>query len=425
MSDRDALFAAILAHPDEDTPRLALADWLDEHGEAKYAAFVRTQVELADVPFWDARRIAAWHHTRDALTGRDHPLFQPKLPDGLSYPSLTSFRRGFPWHVETLGVEPFLNNADRLVKQMPLQALTVRPEKGRWREPMDLTALLASPHLSRLKQLNFTLARLTPDAVRQIQACPHLANVTELSFEFAGLNALALAYLFRPPLVERLESLRFDSCSLNWGDLAASILSVLGPSRLKRFVASEDSSTYFRASPVFHAPLIHGLTEFELSGYDMGEPALAALCDSPVVAGLESLTLWSTKPGVPGVKALAACSALADVKRLRLRSNGIGPVAVKSLAKSPHLSSLQVLDLENNPLGDKGAVALADAPFIGNLIELDLMHGEVGDAGADALMNALSADTLISLNLHTSPREKIGAKVKKKLKDKFGDRAWA
>jgi len=32
MSDEPALRAAILAHPDEDTPRLAYADWLDENG---------------------------------------------------------------------------------------------------------------------------------------------------------------------------------------------------------------------------------------------------------------------------------------------------------------------------------------------------------------------------------------------------------
>src|SRR5687768_11363773 len=34
MDDRRALMAAIIANPDEDTPRLALADWLDEHGDA-------------------------------------------------------------------------------------------------------------------------------------------------------------------------------------------------------------------------------------------------------------------------------------------------------------------------------------------------------------------------------------------------------
>ncbi len=423
MNDRDSLLAAILAHPDEDTPRLALADYLEENGEGKYAAFIRTQIELADVPFWDARRVAAWNGARDSLTGRGHELFQPKLPDGLRYPSLTAFRRGFPWHVETRSVEPFLTNADWLTERIPLQALTVRPEQARWREPMNLTALLASPHLARLKQLTFNLARLTADTVRQVNACPHLANVTGLEFEFAGLEAPALAEVFRPPLVGRLESLRFHECSLRWSDLAAGLRAAGGPHRLKRFVASEYSSGYFSNTAAFDAPVLHGLREFEIFGYEMGEAPFRALCASPVASGLESLTLSKTSPGVPGVKALAACAELRGLKRLRLASNRIGPVAAKALARSPHLAGLESLDLEGNPLGDKGAAALAEAPFMANLVQLELMHGGIGDAGATALMNALSADRVVHLGFHSGGE--ISAKMQKRLRDKFGDRVSA
>lgn len=48
MSDKAALSAAICAAPGEDTPRLALADWLAEHGGeagAVRAEFIRLQVE--------------------------------------------------------------------------------------------------------------------------------------------------------------------------------------------------------------------------------------------------------------------------------------------------------------------------------------------------------------------------------------------
>ena len=48
MDDRRALMAAILANPDEDTPRLVLADWLDEHGDKHdqaRAEFIRLQIE--------------------------------------------------------------------------------------------------------------------------------------------------------------------------------------------------------------------------------------------------------------------------------------------------------------------------------------------------------------------------------------------
>lgn len=426
MNDRDALFAAILAHPDEDTPRLALADWLDEHGEAKYAAFVRKQIELADVPYWDARRIAAWNGDRDSLTGNKYELFEPKLPDGLRYPALTSYRRGFPCHVETKGVEPFLDNADWLVAQLPLQALTVRPEQRRWRESVDLAALLASPHLARLKQLNFNLARLSADTVWEVNACPHLANVTELSFEFAGLDAPGLARVFRPPLVERLESLRFHECSLRWRDLAAGLPGAGGPHRLKRLVVSEYSSAYSSNAVAFDAPVVHGLTEFEIFGYEMGPRVFQALCESPVVRGLESLTLSKTNPGVPGAKALAACAELRSLKRLRLTSNRIGPMAATALARSPHPSALQVLDLSDNPLGDKGAIALAEAAFLANLVELDLSSCDIGDAGAEALMNAIPADKMLHLSVGSvGQREVLSAGVRKRLRDKFGDRVSA
>ncbi len=49
MNDTDALLAAILLQPGEDTPRLAFADHLDELGgptNAARAEFIRTQIEL-------------------------------------------------------------------------------------------------------------------------------------------------------------------------------------------------------------------------------------------------------------------------------------------------------------------------------------------------------------------------------------------
>ena len=50
MGDRESLLRAITANPDEDTPRLALADWLDENGEPERAELVRVQCELSRLP---------------------------------------------------------------------------------------------------------------------------------------------------------------------------------------------------------------------------------------------------------------------------------------------------------------------------------------------------------------------------------------
>jgi uncharacterized protein (TIGR02996 family) len=56
MSDEAALLAVIRAQPEEDTPRLIYADWLDENDQPERAEFIRSQIERAgldgDDPRW-------------------------------------------------------------------------------------------------------------------------------------------------------------------------------------------------------------------------------------------------------------------------------------------------------------------------------------------------------------------------------------
>jgi uncharacterized protein (TIGR02996 family) len=49
VSDEAALLAAIRTELEEDTPRLAYADWLDENNRAARAEFIRVQIESARV----------------------------------------------------------------------------------------------------------------------------------------------------------------------------------------------------------------------------------------------------------------------------------------------------------------------------------------------------------------------------------------
>jgi uncharacterized protein (TIGR02996 family) len=43
---RSAFISDIIEHPEDDTPRLIFADWLDDHGEPERAEFIRVQCEL-------------------------------------------------------------------------------------------------------------------------------------------------------------------------------------------------------------------------------------------------------------------------------------------------------------------------------------------------------------------------------------------
>src|SRR5258708_8901416 len=47
----------IVAHIDDDTPRLVYADWLAENGHDDRAEFIRVQVERARRPAWDAAQV--------------------------------------------------------------------------------------------------------------------------------------------------------------------------------------------------------------------------------------------------------------------------------------------------------------------------------------------------------------------------------
>lgn len=49
MNERSELLAAVLAAPDDDTPRLVFADWFEDHGEPERAEFIRMHIKTGDV----------------------------------------------------------------------------------------------------------------------------------------------------------------------------------------------------------------------------------------------------------------------------------------------------------------------------------------------------------------------------------------
>ena len=62
VSDEQALWAAIAAHPAENTPKLVLADWYDEHGDPDMARGLRWCAECGRWPHRYTRRPGAvWY----------------------------------------------------------------------------------------------------------------------------------------------------------------------------------------------------------------------------------------------------------------------------------------------------------------------------------------------------------------------------
>jgi uncharacterized protein (TIGR02996 family) len=194
MSDGDALFAAILAEPDEDVPRLAFADWLDETGgepDRARADFVRVQVALARDPRVDSRPAAP--HVID-LRGREQVLLTTHRPRWLGPLCARGgplegghgqFRRGF---VEVVWMPAgwFVARAEALFARAPVRELRVTRATVE-----ELAGLTAGPHFPRLTALDLCDRRLGDDAARVLARRPAAARLTALRLSGCGLTDTA------------------------------------------------------------------------------------------------------------------------------------------------------------------------------------------------------------------------------------------
>jgi uncharacterized protein (TIGR02996 family) len=177
----EALLAEILSNPDEDTPRLVYADWLEEHGgppDLERAQFIRAQCTLSRLCAFDLDRplecgdVTFAHQLRaDLLAPFLAPVLDlkllPPLPESSTdateeeetlWPWISfAFRRGF---IEGLIVHRdeaalcLVEQAAVLFQRLPLRHLVFRLPYSRRLRPQTLAALVQLPCLARLLTLD-------------------------------------------------------------------------------------------------------------------------------------------------------------------------------------------------------------------------------------------------------------------------------
>jgi uncharacterized protein (TIGR02996 family) len=182
----------ILAEPDDDTPRLIYADWLEERGDPR-GEFIRLQCELATLTkpetpwlrmygaghFSPKERIRNRHdvHRYKQLFSRQLALMtahtkQWVAPLGSEITGLR-FERGFVECGSTTA-DSFLQEAPTWYRHTPLRQLHIK-ESGR-----KLASLLQSPLLLHVHSLEFC-HRLGDHEASLLAACPNLVNLRNLS----------------------------------------------------------------------------------------------------------------------------------------------------------------------------------------------------------------------------------------------------
>jgi uncharacterized protein (TIGR02996 family) len=374
-----AFLADVVANPEDDAPRLVYADWLDEHGSA-WGEFIRVQCALARMDEDDPRG--------SALRARERELerlgwWEPPRPEGVRD---RRFERGMiEW--AQVDFDWFLDRAAELFRWAPIRRLDLasryrgtwppdrvselggRPELARllglsmgnlglWDEHLE--ALLASPHLSRLKTLS--LRRHVGHAARLLSETRSLPALESLDLGDNEVIDEELALLMTAPFAPHLRELRLDLNDPEYRGISDAGLRVLAAAPLCRLRVLCLARNHFTADGV------------------------AALANSPNLSALAELELgawigWSGEfHPVAGLAEVIASSPLAArLVSLDLHGHALGPAGAAALAAAP-LPRLRRLDLSANALGDEGLRVLLAAPWTSGLRTLRLGHNGISPA---------------------------------------------
>jgi uncharacterized protein (TIGR02996 family) len=329
MTDGYALLRAIEAHPEEDTPRLAYADWLDEQGESPRAEFIQCDYARAA-----PKAMGPLLGQFDALYRRHADAWLKQLP-GQQFNKV--FVRGFldPVHA---AASNFVWHAETYAAVAPLH------------------------HLRLFK---------TPLMTEKVATCPQLGLVRRLDLTSNSIGVGHAQKFLRSPLLGNLRAINFTSNHLGIGGCKA--LAAAELPALESLVLDYNQIGDRGLESVLAAPWFPHLKCLSLRGCKLTGASVAELARSPHAAGLESLNLSCAFEVPAEALALLAGGAFRGLRILKLYSCNVTDAVIEAWAASPVLANLRELDLSEQDRFTHGALLTAlDTPTFRNLTHLFL-----------------------------------------------------
>lgn len=260
----DAFLQDILAHPEDDAPRLVYADWLDDHGDSARAEFIRVQCHLARLPTTAERRPALESRQRELLEMHGDTWAGPVRELARAW----AFHRGFVDDV-TLEGRAFLAGARKLFRVAPVRHLHLCWSYVLPYHRANLIPLLAEvKHLARLTTLDLRQGSLGSDGVAALVVSEHLTQLTALDLSHNHVGDRGVRALADAPLLGRLTHL-----DLSYNDIGSDGVRTLG-FRLETLAARGEDLP---------------LRSVDLSGNPLRASGLRALASS---AGLRRVARW-------------------------------------------------------------------------------------------------------------------------------------
>jgi uncharacterized protein (TIGR02996 family) len=278
MTDEEGFLRSIAAQAEEDTPRLAYADWLEEHGLAIRAEFIRLQCDIARKETLPRavlnRHVNLFQRQQELL---DHHRAELLWPLVLPGDIRVEFRRGFVSVVE-MQIEHFLHFGDPIVSLRPLPALRVLGVMRRLGEFLRAPHLEAVAHVGAYSRTSASTIEWSDDGLEILRGVRRLGRLESVDLEGCGLTDLFcdLIYNFSLPRVSDLDM----SSNQITDEGVINLLRSDWPGRLRRLI---------------------------LGGNPIGDQGAIELADRwPRDSKLENLNLRFTNIGQAGQQALLA-----------------------------------------------------------------------------------------------------------------------
>jgi uncharacterized protein (TIGR02996 family) len=376
MTQADAFLKAIVEHPEDDTPRLVCADWLEEHGDPARAEFIRVQCEIARGQAGDPRLGAL--RTREGKLFNEHKTEWRKDVQTWARSSVR-FARGFIDRV-TVRASEFGRWGALLLRRAPIQELRID------RVTDDVLARAAEmPEMARLRRLELDVGDFTATGLRALAASPHLRCLAELKLFLHPVAGEVGEVIAAAAHLDGLHTLIV--CGGQPGDAGAATLArCRAPANLTTLVIWNSAGGDAVAQALANSPCLASLAELGLLTGQIGPAGALALAGSARLRGLSRLHLGNNQTlGDAGAAALVENPHYRDLVELNLVGCELGPAGAGALAAAPHLGRLNLLYLSHNSIGDEGARALAASPHLANLTKLELKGAGIGEEGWEAL----------------------------------------
>ena len=314
-ASREALLAAVLAHPEDDAPRLVYADWLSDRGDPR-GEFISIQCALAvgtsrvaELQAQEASLLASY--ARQWLHGLGDDVLRAR------------FRRGF---VETATVldANALFELEAFFEREPVTELVFASSKL-----IDTERFASLEWVERLRSLEFRgPGALGRDRLATLLASRRLRQLTSLAF-----------------LDQRL------------GDEGLRLLAEQGGKTfpaLERLRLEDDAITERGVAPLVASRWAARFTELSLADNQLGPEGAEVLAEARSPGRLTRLSLGGNQLRDEGAMVIARAARFRTLRELSLPRNRIGPAGVEALLESEGLAGLTSLDLAGNPVGSSG-----------------------------------------------------------------------